>query len=556
MKKHLLSVLGFLAFCSPVLAAPSFLLAQTELIGRSEVLEYVWGGVERGWHDVFSARDVRIVPGPLGRLDAVLADNTSLEGKDTDLLLRFDECERDRLAYSSPGYRSDKVDIFPSKEIKKHGACAAGFLNGRNVVQVKPLAESLFFGEGALRSFTIDFYLFPTEFADGNSVLSWYAPVVSLGGSYTGISAYAEQGRLAWRLEKVFKKRNGEYVDVVVRENRTTPLNEWHHHALHYDSDTGLLSLFFDGRESNLVWVTETGRQGGTLLLGTFSPYLGVPISLGESFSGFMDEFRISRGMPEFFIGDYRSSGEIRSDVIDLTGPGSKMVKVSWSGVEDNGTAIRIYLRVSKSYFLPAAEPGERIGRIEGRGSGGSDTAGGTEDPTSQAGDVPGYPGWIQVKNGEVLAGRLPAGRYLQWKAVLLGTGDTSPFVRGTGSVYTPVLKSLAVMIEPDDPPLTPTVLNAVPLDRGVKITWLRNKESDIQGYRIYYGPASKYYFGKGADLGSSPVTVGNVGSAVLKGLVNEEVYFIAVTALDSSGQESGFSREFVVRPSQVFGDQ
>jgi hypothetical protein len=39
----------------------------------------------------------------------------------------------------------------------------------------------------------------------------------------------------------------------------------------------------------------------------------------------------------------------------------------------------------------------------------------------------------------------------------------------------------------------------------------------------------------------------------VLKGLANEEVYFIAVTALDASGQESGFSRELVVRPSQVF---
>jgi hypothetical protein len=549
MKKRL-----FLALCVPAFFAPLCLFAQTELIGRSEVKELAWGGVERGWHGVYSAKDVRIVPGPLGRLDVMLADNSPIEGGDTDLLLHFDECERDRLAFVSPRYRAEKIDLFPSRETRKHGACAAGFLNGRNAVQVRPLADSLFFEEGALKSFTIDFFLFPTVFADGNSVLSWHAPVVSLGGRSTGIRAYAEQGRLTWRLERVFKKRNGDYVDVVIRENRTTPLNEWHHHALFYDSDTGLISLFFDGRESNLGWVTETGGQKGTLLLGKISPYLGLPISLGESYSGYLDEFRISRGLPTFFIGDYRLSGEIRSDVIDLAGPGSKVVKVSWMGVEDNGTAIRIYCRISDTYFLPTAEPDERVRRIEGRGPGNdSDAADATQDPARQAGNVRGYPAWVQVKNGEVLTGKFPTGRYLQWKTVLLGTSETSPFVLGSGSTYSPVLNSLTVMLESDNPPLTPAILKVVPLDGGVKITWLRNKESDIRGYRIYYGPASKYYFGKGADLGDSPVTVGNVGGAVLKGLANEEVYFIAVTALDASGQESGFSRELVVRPSQVF---
>ena len=85
-------------------------------------------------------------------------------------------------------------------------------------------------------------------------------------------------------------------------------------------------------------------------------------------------------------------------------------------------------------------------------------------------------------------------------------------------------------------------------------MSWLVNRESDVRGYRVYYGSAAIYYHGKGADLGDSPASAGNVDKVVLKGLANEQVYYVAVTAIDESGQESGFSRELVVRPSRVFG--
>jgi hypothetical protein len=532
-----------LAIAIPLTICPACLFGQTELIGRAEVKVLEWGGVEHRWDGVYSLRDVRIVPGPMGRLDVVLADNAPTEGEGTDLLIHFDDCARDRLAFVSDRYTAEKVDVFPSGEIRKHGPCAAGFIHERNVVRVKPLGGSLFFDEGPLGSFTVDFHLYPITFADGDEPFSWHAPVVSFDGDTAGIRAFAEGGRLAWQIRKVFKKRNGDYVEIVVREDRTAPLNEWHHHALSYDADTGLLSLFFDGRESAVAWVTESGRQKSTLLVGKITPHLGAPMKIGGNFSGYLDEFRISRGMPRFFTGDYRRSGEATSDVIDLGSPGAKLVKVSWKGEENNGTAVRVSCRVSDSYYPPTADRRNAPG------------AGSGAFPADRAGGVKGYPEWVQVKNGEILSGILPAGRYFQWKALLLGTGDDSPFVRGTGSVHTPVLSSLAVMIEPDEPPVPPVVLKAVPLDGAVRITWLRNKESDIKGYRIYYGPASRYYFGKGADLGDSPAPVGNAGDAVLGGLENEQVYFVAVTALDAAGQESGFSRELVVRPSQIFGN-
>jgi hypothetical protein len=44
--------------------------------------------------------------------------------------------------------------------------------------------------------------------------------------------------------------------------------------------------------------------------------------------------------------------------------------------------------------------------------------------------------------------------------------------------------------------------------------------------------------------------------SIALEGLENEKVYFFSITAVDNSNQESGFSKEFIVRPSMIHGEE
>jgi hypothetical protein len=568
-KRRLFHFIAMLA-----LLIPPPLRAQTDFIGRTEIRQLEWGGVGKGWHHLLPLSQAKIRGGPLGSLEVVLDDNSPRKDALTELLLQFDGSERDRISFDSDGYRAGRVDVLPSKEIKKFGAGAAGFLNSRHLIEIMPLESSLFFEKGALKSFTVDFYLYPSLITDTTAVFTWHAPVVSKGGDFTGIRAFYEGGKLTWRFEKVFQRKSGEAMDIVVGETRTTPLNEWRHHALSYDSGSGLLAVFFDGRESNLAWATEDGKQRGTLLLGRISPYLKVPMRIGESYLGYIDEFRVTRASkPRFYLGNYRDSGEVKSEVLDLGGMGAEVVKVSWDSEEENGTAVRVYYRVSDTYFEPSAEMNDNLKRVR-------DEKGG--------GELHGYPEWVPVKNGEVLGdslqpsggsgaarppgdkdkggssatarhtgagdGPLQTGRYLQWKAELFGTGESSPFLHGSGSLYSPALRSLFIYLELDDPPLPPAILKAAPIDGGFELSWLANRESDLRGYRVYYGSAAQYYHGTGADFGDSPAGVGNVNKVVLKGLANEQVYFVAVTALDAAGQESGFSRELVVRPSRVFG--
>lgn len=70
-----------------------------------------------------------------------------------------------------------------------------------------------------------------------------------------------------------------------------------------------------------------------------------------------------------------------------------------------------------------------------------------------------------------------------------------------------------------------------------VQVTWNPNTEPDLAGYKIYYGTASGVY--------GDPIDVGNVTGHVME--ITPEygaTYYFALTAYDTSGNESGYSAE------------
>ena len=70
---------------------------------------------------------------------------------------------------------------------------------------------------------------------------------------------------------------------------------------------------------------------------------------------------------------------------------------------------------------------------------------------------------------------------------------------------------------------------------RNVNLSWTARTESDLAGYKAYYGISSRNY--------STSINVGKVTSYTLTGL-NEGIYYLAVTAYDTSGNESAYSNE------------
>ena len=70
-----------------------------------------------------------------------------------------------------------------------------------------------------------------------------------------------------------------------------------------------------------------------------------------------------------------------------------------------------------------------------------------------------------------------------------------------------------------------------------IQVTWNANTEEDLAGYRLYVGKASGQY--------GEPVDVGNVTGHVMEITPQHgATYYFALTAYDTSGNESGYSDE------------
>ncbi len=70
----------------------------------------------------------------------------------------------------------------------------------------------------------------------------------------------------------------------------------------------------------------------------------------------------------------------------------------------------------------------------------------------------------------------------------------------------------------------------------SITLQWTPNSESDLAGYKVYIGTASGTY--------GAPLVLGKVSSYTISGLPTGNTYFMAITAVDTSGNESGYSNE------------
>ncbi len=95
-------------------------------------------------------------------------------------------------------------------------------------------------------------------------------------------------------------------------------------------------------------------------------------------------------------------------------------------------------------------------------------------------------------------------------------------------------------------------------LAESATVSWDANKESDLAGYKIYYGQTSGSY--------DDEIDVGNDISWVVDNLTVSATYFFVATAYDFSGNESMFSNEVNITITEdnrapeiwniVFGDR
>lgn len=79
-------------------------------------------------------------------------------------------------------------------------------------------------------------------------------------------------------------------------------------------------------------------------------------------------------------------------------------------------------------------------------------------------------------------------------------------------------------------------ILPGIARSASVSLGWDANTESNLAGYKLYYGTASRTY--------SNNLTVGNYTSCTISGLTEGRTYYFALKAYNTSGLESPYSGE------------
>jgi hypothetical protein len=513
-----------------------------------------WGQIEKQI-DVAEVTWVR--PHPVLVLSSASRGKSPEEDRLLDLALSFDESRpglfRDetgnyRVVVVSPGDTAGSSVLEAADRrwaragtgaalFSGYTAPSAGAGNGGGPLIIEPRSRgALFSADSQIRDFTLEFWLYPLNMANGEQILSWISsrPLPRTEGrdAGTGNREYAFQrilctavkNRLQWTFLDVFSAADASgHVSITLDGVSPVTPKTWSHHLIRFDSDTGMLEYLVNGQTEAIDYASSTRREGGEVYIPVMGG--GGSFTLGNRFMGLLDEFRIygaSIGRPE--IQRYASrGGRIETRPIDLGEGCSGVLKVEAFG----GRTAVFRGRVFNEYA------GSGDFRFE-------------DDSAVQffirAGDNPyAWTGgdWRPFIPGAALPWNF-RGRYLQFAADFYPSGDggTSPY-----------LEEIRISYRPDEAPLPPSRVSALAGDGAVELNWRSSPDADAAGYLVYYGKVRGEYFGDDAISGASPIDAGKRNSLRIEGLENGTLYFFALAAYDRTDHAGEFSREVSARP-------
>ncbi|GAB1484242.1 hypothetical protein MASR2M78_30600 [Treponema sp.] len=457
-----------------------------------------------------------------------LSSQRNIQDKSADLSLSFDEDKSEYFADSSLLYR---VQTAPSVvaargDRAQFGGGAAQFTGIEDGgIAALPHRTALFAPNSRLSDFSIEFWLYPANMANGEQLVSWTASRRNAGGDsvFQRLRCFSMRNKIEWNFIDFFTSADEtRRLSLTITSRGAVLPRVWSHHLLRFDAASGLLEYLIDGRLENVAYATVSGREGGdvyTPLLGS-----GASLVLGSRYTGLMDEFRIYGRLQEKpELSRYPlAGGRAETRFLDLGTTNTELLRIETKLAWDTA---------SKKRNSPTGADSSEI-RIFARS--GDSQYGWKDDEAS----------WIPIPAGVDLGGHI-RGRYLQLAVVLYpsGNGEASPY-----------LEELRLVYQRDEAPPPPSYTTAIAGDGEVELRWKASPDPDLGGYLIYYGSASGEYLGTEALLGASPIDVGKRLSFVIDGLKNGTLYYFSIAAYDRALPRhiGEFSREVSARPARM----
>ena len=488
-----------------------------------------------GWRALSEASNIEIARGFRGRAELRLGDRAYAPDADTDLLLSFEpsaalgaEGATAFGARASARDRAGNYRIVSAPRLvtarSRVGRGSAGFVAGSDdELVLEPRSTAILAPGSTPGDFSLEFWLYPVGSGEASRILRWEGVLGSFNpGRPQAFHADIQDRRLVWTFENVFQDPEGARSRIELSGRDLLVPRQWQHHLLRYRADIGLIEYLLDGRVQDVTHATATRREGGDVYLPVVGARSPRRLTIGTEFDGFIDELRFSRRFvtEPNLNPDTPEPGFAVLGPIDLDQAGSLVNSIRAEVEEPGRSEVRLFYRTANTNSVAEAAAMSDLaweplgGSVAGEAAG-EDDRGGELRPPVEARYV-----WLRA---ELYPGE---------------PGDVSPRVRRFTVNYTP-----------NEPPPAPRGVRVRTDDGAVVLSWNPVRGDDVRGYQVYYGRASGEYLGTQAELGPSPIDVGNQTQVRLEGLAGGVLHYFVVAAYDQSTRDLLFSREVPARP-------
>jgi hypothetical protein len=470
-------------------------------------------GRDDGFRTLAVVRNLDIAPGPDGSGDLVLQDRQKTSTQGLDLYLSFDE-NPIRDASLNFSVRNENDGVLVSGNHKIRGKGSGAFQYGSRLL-LTPEGKTLFSTGMVSEDFSIEFWMYPATLDEGEVIFRWENNAAEKGiPEYQEMSCVVSGRTLVWTFTDFFRAPGIREKTLKLRGVVPLVPRTWRHHALRFDSSTGMVEYLVDGLPEAVTHATGSGREDGTVAYPRIAGEGKTPFIIGEGFTGFFDEFCISRNFIEEpdlapFSAD---GGYAETSVIDLGYGGSVIKRIEARYQTPRDSAVFFYYKLGNSpeeMFQAEWEP-----------------------------FVSGPPFKSPVR-----------GRFLLIKTELFPDGNRS---------VSPRLADMSVVYEKNEPPLPPSFVAAVPGDGKVELRWSAVPDPEVRGYLVYYGSRPGVYDGYESALGPSPIRLGKETHISVEGLANGKLYYFSVSSYDEFSEyvNGQFSNETSARPSRLYRNE
>ena len=403
----------------------------------------------------------------------------------TDLILSFNKRSKDLHSDDTFKYTIEKANYLFVKGNGALGSGCAKFYKRNDGVKIQT-AKSLWLGRcGDMGSFSIEFRFKTLSLKDG---AVFFTRKGYSSGKKVGFEISLKNERVVVKLNNLFEKSNGDTIDISLNRGQFIQKGKWYHFLLSYDSVAGYLVKKINGVEEESIYVTKSGSSEYGAIKARF-PYRKIhgktkcvnayDVELGKKYVGYLDEFRITHSSfkelnreSNIAESNYRkvnkigrvplnNDGIVMSPVYSFPEFGSKVINFNWIEKIFPGTAVRVQFRTSDSLFY------KNDSRVK----------------------------WYRIENNQRgiflspdgKGGQL-RGKYFQWRAYLTVSPDGK---------YSPYFCNPKITFQEDKAPEKPIFLEKIYVsDKTIILRWKKNVDSDLKGYKIYYGTQKGRYDG------------------------------------------------------------